>query len=308
MAPEVLEKLAIAELFAHHAQYAGVPRQAVADGYSAIDALFSAVLVDRGAKPPKNHWEKLDAVRRQIPDLFATRSEQCGNGFSHMAGIPWDEIEAFYREWLRSRYEQFKMTAGQARHRVLMAMGAKHFVVRHLSDVHGLRWYDLTSEISRAAYGYDDTAMSEALSIAHDRLFSEAEDYGESIGRKLSVKMASTTNFCGTDIIAGDEITRRIIEQDEEIAAHAMSVYTGFCRLMDGIRIKRLDVIRATNPSISAEEAADGATAFMLSMKAKYHGERLSETGAALARMLDVSFNRLTTDDSPLKGNQSRAS
>lgn len=301
MKPEVLEKLAIAELFAHHAQYSGVPRQAVADGYSAIDALFSAALVDRGATPPKNHKDKLDAVRRQMPDIFATRTERCGNGLSYMAGFSWDEIEAFYREWLQSRYERFQMTAGQGRHRVAMAMGAKYFVIRHLADVHGMNWVDLTSEISRAAYGYDDSAMSEALSEAHDRLFSEAERYGESIGRKLSIKMASITNFCSTDIIAGDEITRRIIEQDEEIAAHAMSVYIDFCRLMDGIRNKRLDAIRAADPSISVEDAADGATDFMLSMKAKYHGERLSETGAALARMLDVSFGRLATENPPLK-------
>ena len=42
MKPETIEKLAIAELFTHHAKYAGVARQAVADGYSAIDAMFSA--------------------------------------------------------------------------------------------------------------------------------------------------------------------------------------------------------------------------------------------------------------------------
>ena len=84
--PEVLEKLAIAELFAHHTQYAGVPRQAVADSYSAIGVLFSVGHVNRGVTPIRNRKDKLYTVRHQMPDLFATHSKRCGNGFSHIAG------------------------------------------------------------------------------------------------------------------------------------------------------------------------------------------------------------------------------
>ncbi|MCY1172823.1 hypothetical protein D9M73_129670 [compost metagenome] len=38
--------------------------------------------------------------------------------------------------------------------------------------------------------------------------------------------------------------------------------------------------------------AFDLATDFMLSMKAKYHGERLSDTGARLGEMLSQAMQR----------------
>src|SRR6185437_8472065 len=44
MKEDVLLQLALAKQYAHHARFAGTPRQAVADGYSAIDAMLSALL------------------------------------------------------------------------------------------------------------------------------------------------------------------------------------------------------------------------------------------------------------------------
>ena len=40
MSDDVLFKLSIAKQYAQHADFAGTPRQAVADGYSAVDAVF----------------------------------------------------------------------------------------------------------------------------------------------------------------------------------------------------------------------------------------------------------------------------
>lgn len=243
MKQEVLDKLAIAEQFSHNAQYAGVARQAVADGYSSFDALFSAVLVDAGETPPRNHKAKLDRVRAYAPDIFATRQERHENSFSYWGGIEWDDIEAFYHEWLQSRYETFDMAAGLARVRVGSTISANQFVIRWLAEKHGRDWFELTGEVSRATYGYFDSAMSDVLAQAHDYLFSEAEALGERVGRKLGIKMASTTNFCGADIIAGDEITRKLIEQDQEMADHAADVYVSFCRLMEKVRTRRAEIV-----------------------------------------------------------------
>ena len=299
MNQETIAKLAIAEQFSHNAQYAGVPRQAAADGYSSIDALFSAILADEGVTPPRNHKQKLDAVRARVPQIFDTWREQRGASFTYMGGIPWDEIEAFYREWLASRYEQFAMTAGKARERVAMMLSANTFVIRWLAVKHGEKWFDVLDEVSRAAYGYAQSETSMALSDAHDQLFSEAERLGERVGQKLGIKMASTTNFCGADIVAGDDLTRQIIEEDHEIASHASSVYVNFCRLMDRIRSQRAERIRADNPDLDHGEAFDLATDFMLSMKAKYHGERLSDTGARLGEMLSQSIQRTIEQGAP---------
>jgi hypothetical protein len=45
MNEDVLLRLAIAKQYAHHANFAGTPREAIADGYSAVDAMLSALLV-----------------------------------------------------------------------------------------------------------------------------------------------------------------------------------------------------------------------------------------------------------------------
>lgn len=47
---EIIEKLAIIEQFAHNARHTCVPLQAVADGYSSIDARLSAVPLDLSMK------------------------------------------------------------------------------------------------------------------------------------------------------------------------------------------------------------------------------------------------------------------
>lgn len=296
MQQDVLDKLAIAEQFSHNAQYAGVARQAIADGYSSFDALFSAILTDAGETPPRNHKVKLDRVRAYAPDIFATRQERGKNSFSYWGGIEWDEIESFYREWLQSRYETFDMPAGLARRRVASTISANQFVIRWLAEKHGRDWFDLLGEVSRATYGYYDSALSDVLGRAHDYLFSEAEALGERVGRKLGIKMASTTNFCGADIIAGDEITRKLIEEDQEMADHAGDVYISFCRLMEKVRTRRAEIILAENPDLERGDVFDMATEFMLSMKAKYHGEKLSETGESIAKSLAISLGRFDKD------------
>lgn len=296
---EVIEKLAIAEQFSHNAQYAGVARQAVADGYSSIDALFSAILVENGEEPPRNHKKKLDRARNIAPNIFVTRKERSGNSFSYWGGIEWDEIEKFYHEWLESRYDVFDMAAGLARARVATVISANQFVVRHLAEKSKKDWFDLWSVVRRSTYGYHESAIEEGLSRAHDYLFAEAEALGERVGRKLAIKMTSTTNFCGADIIAGDDVTRQLIENDQEIADHAVDVYVSFCRLMDKVRSRRAEIIRSENPDMDHGAAFNRATEFMLSMKAKYHGETLSNTGEMIARMLAQSMGRL---DKPADG------
>ena len=296
MKQEIIERLAIAEQFSHNAQYARVARQAVADGYASVDAMFSAFLEDEGVVPPRNHRQKLEEVRRRAAAMFDERRERCGSGFSYMGGIDWADLETFCREWLTSRYERFEMSAGFARGRVAMTLQANNLGVRWLADRHGEDWIDVQAAVSRAAYGYDQSRTTEALSHVHDYLFAEAEAYGERIGRKLATKMASVTNFCGADIVAGDDITRGIIEEDERIARHASRVYVDFCRLMEEIRTKRLEAIQARDPAIGFDEALDAATDFKLSMKAKYHGEPLSDIGEGVSRMIERSITMMPAE------------
>lgn len=292
MDPKVVETLAIAEQFMHNARFAGAPRQAIADGFSSIDALFSAVLLEVGIEPPRNHKKKLDAVRVHAPSIFETRSEQVESGWSYMGGIEWAILEQFYREWLESRYERFDMTAGEVRGRIAVALGANYFVTRWLTDKNGTDWLELHEQVARQAYGYSQSATSDALSTAHDALFSEAERLGERVGRKLAIKMSSTTNFCDADMVAGDALTRSIIKEDRKIARLASRVYVDFCKLMDRIRFERAERLMQENPEFDYGAAFDAATDFMFSMKARYHGERLSDTGQMISELLTHSISR----------------
>ena len=97
MDDEVLLKLSIAEQSLHHANFAGTVRQAVADGYSAIDAALSALLLHDGNDPPRNHKSKFDLARQKYPGAFAD----------------WDNLEAFYHEWLASRYDSGHVKRGR---------------------------------------------------------------------------------------------------------------------------------------------------------------------------------------------------
>ena len=134
--------------------------------------------------------------------------------------------------------------------------------------------------------------------MAHDHLFSEAENFGEMMGSKLGTKMASATNFSDFDFIAGDSITREIIEEDEQIAAHAAKVYMGFVRLAEEIREKRLWKIMDGKEEPTKEQI-NIAPNFMFSMKAKYHGQSIEEIGEGLAATMARALGNLpiTPDD-----------
>ena len=293
MKPETIEKMAIAEQFTHHAKYAGVARQAIADGYSAIDAMFSAILIEKDETPPRNHKAKLDRVRRLCPNVFNERIEQnASGGVSYSGELQWDSIENYYREWLRSRYEVFDLTPGEARGRVAEALRAQNFVIAYLAEQDGTDACELAEEISISAYGYLYSQTTEAISMAHDLLFSEAEQLGEMMGSRLGTKMASATNFSDFDFIAGDAITREIIEEDEQIAAHAAKVYMGFVRLVEEIREKRLFKIM-DGEETPTKEQLNLAPNFMFSMKAKYHGQSVGEIGQGLAAVMARALGNL---------------
>jgi hypothetical protein len=255
--------------------------------------MFSAILVEKGVEPPRNHKVKLDKVRTLCPNIFDERVERHEHGgVSYSGAVQWDSIENYYREWLQSRYETFDLTPGEARGRVAESLQAQNFVITHLADQDGTDAYELAKVISKSAYGYHYSQTTEAISMAHDHLFSEAEHLGEMMGSRLGTKMASATNFSDFDFIAGDTITREIIEEDEQIAAHAAKVYMGFVRLAEEIREKRLFKIM-DGEDAPTKEQMNLAPNFMFSMKAKYHGQSVEEISQGLADTMARALGNL---------------
>ena len=248
MNEEVLLHLALAKQYAHHARFAGTPRQAVADGYSAVDAMLSALLIHSGQEPPRNHKQKFETAQKAFPQAFASEVIHHEHGTTYSPGADWKSLETYYKEWLASRYEAFNMDAGVASTRVREANAAVNAGIRYLAKAETMNSEALDEAASVRAFGYKYSETSNAVGDVHDILFEQAERYGEEHGSRLGSKLAATTNFCDLDLVAGDQLTQRIILEDKEIAVEAAQLYHAFVQLVDKIEIKRLERICEGRP------------------------------------------------------------
>jgi hypothetical protein len=289
MQEEVLEDLAIATQFVAHASYAGTARQAIADGYSAVDAAFSALLLNGEVDPPRNHKAKLDRVRSRFANLLDGYTEPLKNGARIVGGIAWDDVEEFYRQWLQARYEKFEATPFMARTRVSEAKRVVDFAIRAVASANGVALADVKAEVDARAFGSSDCPLYEALSMAHDHLFDQAERLGEEAGSKLGTKMAAATNFSSLDLVAGDELTREIIKTDADIARECGRLHVQLCTMIEMLRYKRQEALERDYAS-GPLESTNESTNFMFALRFRYHGEKLSETGERLGQSLSLVF------------------
>src|SRR3972149_10283831 len=98
MKPEVKDRLITGLAQYLSAQSAGSSRFAVADGYLAIDNYFSAILLDTGIDPTRNHKTKLDLMLSHFKDLI------------RKAEISIDDLKKFYECWQKVRYSSAILT------------------------------------------------------------------------------------------------------------------------------------------------------------------------------------------------------
>ncbi|MBB3148774.1 hypothetical protein FHS21_005222 [Phyllobacterium trifolii] len=277
---DVVLKLALALQYAHHANFAGTPRQAIADGYSAIDAALSALLAHDKIDPPRIHKHKLDQVRKAYPNMLAPKVTRRGNSASYSPGGDWTSIESYYRQWLESRYSRFDLPPAQASSRVVETHQFVNAAMRVIARKMKISAPKLNERAFEQAFGVKHSELGLAVGMMHDRLFSDAEQMGEIHGSKLGTKLASTTNYCELDIITGDALTQAIIGEDEEIAMEGARVYAEFNKLAEKIIEKRLKKILGNREDEASDrEALNLSPNFMLSMKARYHGATVKEMG-----------------------------
>ena len=293
MKDDVLLSLAIATQFAHHAGYAGTPRQAIADGYSAIDAVLSALLLSVPEEPPRNHKAKLTKAKELFPKVFDERAEKIGTfRMSFSGGVPWDDIEAFYTQWLEARYAKFDVPANEARQRVMEANRAVDAAKHYIATTEKIEFEEVDKAVRESAFGFGDSEHYQALSDAHDHLFQKAEELGERLGRKLGVKMADVTNFCDLDLVAGDRATVDIIKADKAIAEECAAIYIRLCALADDLRNKRCEeFMKDKGVDRPDGEVVNGSPNFMFALKFKYHGESTVHTAANLAAAIGKAID-----------------
>ena len=295
MKDDVLLSLAIATQFAHHASYAGAPRQAIADGYSAIDAVLSALLLSVPEEPPRNHKAKLIKAKQLFPKIFDEHVENTGSsGISFSGGVPWADIEEFYVQWLDARYAKFDVPANEARQRVMQANRVVDAAKRYIAGTEKVEFIEVDNAVRESAFGFGDSEHYQALSDAHDHLFQKAEELGERLGRKLGIKMADVTNFCDLDLVAGDQATVEIIKADKAIASECAAIYIRLCALTDDLRNKRCEKFaKDKGVDISDADVVNASPDFMFSLKFKYHGETTVHTAANLAALIGKAVGRI---------------
>jgi hypothetical protein len=287
MKEEVLLQLALAKQYAHHARFSGTPRQAVADGYSAVDAMLSALLIHGGQEPPRNHKTKFETARKAFPNAFAAESVQHAHGWTYAPGADWNSLEEYYKKWLASRYEEFDMDPGVASSRVREANAVVNSGIRFLAKAEKMEADALDEAASVRAFGYKFSETSNAVGDVHGIMFDQAERFGEEHGSRLGTKLAATTNHCDLDLTAGDRLTQRIILEDKEIAVDAAQLYHAFVQLIDKIQEKRLERICDGRPieNCTPEQVID-TTDFMVSLKARYHGGTIPLVGVPWSEAL----------------------
>jgi hypothetical protein len=147
------------------------------------------------------------------------------NSTSFSPGGDWASIESYYRQWLESRYSRFDIPPAEASSHVAETHQFINAAMRVIARKMKIAVRELDERVSEQAFGFEFSQLSRAVGMMHDRLFSDAEQLGEMYGSKLGTKLASTTNYCELDIIAGDTLTQSIIEEDEEIAMEGARVY-----------------------------------------------------------------------------------
>ncbi|MGB8060373.1 MAG: hypothetical protein WCF26_00565 [Candidatus Sulfotelmatobacter sp.] len=282
---EVLRHFVIAVQHLDNAKFAGSPRHAIAEGYSAVDACFSALLVEAGHIPPHNHKNKFDSVMRLHPDLLDSYQESIPQGGTHFVqGIPWKEIETLYEEWLAARYEEFSAGPVEAKIRVGQANGVVGFALRNVGKKHTLTRSELEDKVRTLAFGYVFSKTDITTGDLAERRCEDAEQYGEVRGFPLGARLAETSNYCSVAITANDGLTQRIVETDTLIAEECSDVYERFIKLVEHVQAQRRIALTRTGPRDPDSSEPDETPDFMLSLKMSFHGLKISDLAKWLSR------------------------
>jgi len=283
---EVLAAAVIAKQHVHHAGFAGTARQIVAEGYSAVDAILSGLLLSRKIEPPRNHKSKLDRARTLFPNAFSSRVEHRGNSAVYSAGVEWDRIESFYREWLAARYSDFGMGHNDAVQRFHDAGAAVARGIETLALEAGETAEHFDRLVLEKAFGFEFSAADLAVGQIHEKRFAEAERRDEMHGSKLGTKLSETSNFCQLAIVSDDPMTKQILKEDPTIADECADLYEKAIRLVELIDKKRSAELAASPESDGSESFVhEHAPDFFLSIKFRFHGSKTSESAGRFGRL-----------------------
>lgn len=216
-----------------------------------------AFLLDLGIEPTRNHKKKLD--------LFIAN---CG-AILKSCNLHEKKLEDYYKIWLKIRYSHKKEILPKEtvdfinNSRRLIKSIQNQIALRNKIEESGLE-----NEIYEKILGGRWLTFGKECGIIHEKWQQELEVAGEmGRGSRLGNKLANPSNFSDVFASADDEVTRKILAEDEAIGVRIAKLYDFFLYLIDSMIIKRKE-----------QGAKDNElTNFFLSINFRYHGITVDE-------------------------------
>lgn len=255
------------------AQSAGSSRFAMADGYLAIDNYFSAILIDEGIDPTRNHKKKLNLMLSHFGNLI------------NKAKITKNDLEKFYKWWQKVRYSSVIPTPKETLNFIRISNRVISAITQEIAFRYGKSVDELEEEIYTNVLGSRWSSFEEECSYIHEMWQHKAEIQAEmGIGSKLLNKMLNPSNYCEIRVLTDDEITKEIISKNSEFGSKVANFYQSFLKLVMYVQNARLE--KGTIP--------DEITNFMLSLRLRYHGQSIKEITDEWGKMIVKAIKPFT--------------
>ena len=268
MKPEVKDRLITGLVQYLSAQSAGSIRFAVADGYLAIDNYFSAILLENGIDPPRNHKQKFNLILSHFENLISE------------AEITQNDLEKFYECWQKVRYSSTTPTPKETLNFVRLSYRVISTIMQEIARRYNKSSDELETELYVEILGSRWSSFEEECSHIHEMWQQEAEIQAEmGHGSKFGNKMLNPSNFCEIRDFVDDPVTRNILANDSKVGSAVAKFYQSFLDLVVLIQNTRYE--RGIDPNEIPN--------FMLSLRLRYHGQTMEEIaedwGKAIAKV-----------------------
>lgn len=167
MNPEVKDRLITGLAQYLSAQSAGSCKFAIADAYLAIDNYFSAILLDAGIDPTRNHLKKLELILSQFGNLIRE------------AGTTEGELRQFYTWWQKVRYSSEVPTPNDTLNLIRLSSRVMSAITQKIACQHDKSVDKLEEELYKEVLGTRWSSFEEKCAEIHEMYQGRAEVLGE---------------------------------------------------------------------------------------------------------------------------------
>lgn len=270
MNPVVFEHLVLCQSYSRAAWASGSGRDAVANGYTAVDIAFSALVEDHGLPTQRNHKAKLETVGRIFPGLFPAANTSAA------------DVETFYRLWLDVRYKTTTVTPLEGLKYLRLSDHIIDAIINELATRAGDDVADVLEQLQVAVLGGTDPKFEQVVSDVHDMIQTDLEIQAEMYdGPKLGMKLTNPARFCQILASASDPTTQKIIAESDGIAHQLGHFYKSFVDLVNTIQMARY-----------SEGVGDNETTnFAFSVRLGYYGLSIKEIDDDFKEMMKAAEN-----------------